>query len=266
MTDEKRTCTVCTRNAVTDRLVCSRCQNRINQQLADILEFYALAENALLPGQGGNGRSTERPLGVRVNALDFVCGYSVVDVLEAWEKDWRDFYELGPYGPASAQRCAGRNNQPATTLTEIVRFLRAWLDKACTDHPAVDDFAGEVRDCHRQAQSSAGITQREAWTVTCPADTDDGDCGNRLRITGEDFDSSVTCRACGTTWTVQRLMRVAVSDPNSDIWCAPDDAAGYLGIHPGTLRKWAGSGKIERRHGLYSLSSIREAISQGVSA
>lgn len=266
MTDEKRTCTICTRNPVTERLVCSRCQNRLNQQLTDILEFYAIAAHALIPGQGGNGRSTERPLGVRVDALDFVCGYSVVDVLESWEKEWRDHYGLAAYGPASAERNSGKADQPRITLFEIVRFLQIWLDNACRDHPAMEDFAGEVRDCHKQAQTSAGITRREAWTVTCPADTEEGDCGNSLRITGEDFDGSVTCRACGTTWTVQRLMRVAVSNPNSDIWCAPDDAAGYLGIHPGTLRKWAGSGKIERKHGLYSLSSIREAIAQGVSA
>lgn len=266
MTDEKRTCQICTRNQVTDRLTCSRCQTRINMQLTDILEFYALAGDALIPGQSGGGRSTERPLGVRVDALDFICGFSVVDVLESWEKEWRDHYKLAPYGPATALRNAGQPDQPKVTLFEIVRFLQIWLDNACRDHPAIDDFASEVKEVHGKARNAAGITHRQAWTVTCPADTDNGDCRQPLKITGEDFDTTVTCRSCRTIWTVQRLMRVAVTDPNSDIWCAPDDAADYLGVHPGTLRKWAGAGKISRRHGLYSLSSIRHVIAQGVSA
>lgn len=258
-------CAICARNDISaEQVACQRCASRINTQLTDILEFYALAEKALLPGQSGEGRSTERPLGVRVNALDFVCGFTVVDILESWEKAWRDHYGLAPYGPASSIRNAGRPDQPKINLTHIVAFLKMWLPNACTDYPAMDDFAQEVRDCHQAARTAAGITQRQAWTVTCPASTDDGDCGRPLKITGEDFDASITCRSCNTTWTVQRLMRVAVTDPNSDIWCAPEDAADYLGIHPGTLRKWATAGKIARRHGLYSLSSIRHVIAQEI--
>jgi hypothetical protein len=194
-------------------------------QLTDILEFYALAGEALEPGQSGGGRSTERPLGIRVDALDFICGFSVVDVLESWEKEWRDHYKLAPYGPATALRNAGKRDQPKVTLWEIVRFLQIWLDNACRDHPAIDDFATEVKEAHSKARCAAGITQRQAWTVTCPADTDTGDCRQPLKITGEDFDGTITCRSCRTTWTIQRLMRVAVTDPNSDIWCAADTAS-----------------------------------------
>ena len=78
------TCVVCAAATETG-MACARCEARIDRQLSDIVEFYAIACGELLPGRGGDGRSGERGLGVRIDALDFVAGRPrslVVYVLE----------------------------------------------------------------------------------------------------------------------------------------------------------------------------------------
>lgn len=246
------------------------------RQLSDVLEYQALAGDNLLPGQGGDGRSTERTLGINVAALDTSAAFDAIAVLESWERIWREDYGLTPYGPASAervQRLTAITDDPdiegvrhegmklqRATLVGIVTFLQSWLGKTCTEHPAVDEFASELRTLHRQMQQAAGQTQRAAWRVTCPSDTNDGECGQVLRVSGEDFGGQVTCRACSTTWPVDRLLRVVASSRHAELWLDPEAASEWLGVHQRTLRGWARDGRIRRERGRYEVHSLKEAL------
>ena len=252
--NELGTCLVCQRP--TDRMACLRCEANMRCQLNQIVEYQAMASDNLVPGQGGDGRATERTLGINVAALDTCAAFDAIMVLESWERVWREDYGLTAYGPASA----ARSDAGEATLLGIVNFLQAWLSKTCDEHPAVDEFASELRGLHRQMQQAAGQTRRAAWRVTCPTDTDEGECGQQLKVSGEDFGGQVTCRSCRTTWPVERLLRVVASSRHAELWLDPEAASEWLGVHIATLRRWAKEGRIKRDHGRYEVHSIKEAI------
>lgn len=247
-------CVICGRQG--DQLGCGSCVLKVGRQLSEIVEFYALACNELVPGVGGDGRATERGLGVRIDALDFVAGYTVVDVLELWERDIRETYGLAPFGVATEQRDAGRADQPRVTLVEVVRFLRAWLPQLAIDFVPIDDFAREVRQCWVQAQRAAQQQPRSSWRVRCPSSEEDGECGRWLIVSGADVAETVTCKGCGRIWSVDRLLTIVANDADGQVWLDPEAFAARAGISEGTLRSWARAGKVQRSGGRYDWKSI----------
>ena len=250
-------CQICDRD--TDAITCDRCTARVRHHLTEIVKWQARAE--LLPGRTGEGRGGERTIGLRVNALDSAAAFTYVNVLESWEIDWRDFFELVPYGVASESR--NRSTLPHRILGDIVGFLVSWLDRAAQEHPAFPDFAGEVRNLYVTAKDAANERNRPQWRVTCPTDTDDGECGREFMISGDDFGGEVFCRVCGTTWPVERLLRVVASSRLSELWLDPEAAAEYCGVSSRLLRKWGQQGLIRRERGRYEVHSIRSALEAG---
>ncbi len=254
-------CEVCSRDQ--ESRVCVKCASRMRSQLEDLPNFLYDAGGALMPGKVGGSRSKEIQIGIRIDALDFVAGFDIVPVLEAWEKDWRRFFELAPFGPASIIRFneAGPNADPVgVRMNGSIGFLNSWLDKACDRHPAIDDFGREIAGLWRQAQAAAGQQPRSAWSVTCPADSTDGECGRPIRITGEDFGGSVCCPGCRTNWTIARLLMVVASSRHAELWLDPEAASTFFGIPTRDLRRWAAAGRIRRHRNRYESHSIREAI------
>lgn len=261
------TCEVCSKSS--EARVCVRCQSMMSRQLEDLRVFRLDAAGNLLPSGTGDGRSSERGLGVRLDALDLVAGFDVLPLLEEWERDWRRCFGLQAFGPASAERSKVRPvdcDVISSRLGECIRFLHQNLQQACDRHPAISDFARELRTMWRQAQAAAGAQPRTSWLVACPADLQSGECGRVLRITGEDFDSDICCKSCGTVWPVERLLRVVASSRHSELWLDPEAASRWFGIPSRELRRWAARGRIKRSKGRYESHSIRAAISEGVSA
>ena len=252
---EQVTCNLCNTG---EGPTCVKCVSKVRHNLKGIIDYQRRAE--LIPGRGGEGRSTERTIGVRVNALESSAAHVYVQTLESWEIDFRSFFELTPYGEASASR--NRSTQPHLILPGIVEFLTGWLDRAAAEHPAFDVFAGEVRTLYVQAKEAANERNRPQWRVTCPTDTDDGECGREFLISGQDFGGEVYCRACGTTWPVERLLRVVASSTLSELWLDPEAAAEYTGVSTRQLRKWGQHGLIKRERGRYEVHSIREALNE----
>jgi hypothetical protein len=256
-------CVICQHN--TDRYACTKCQRRISDHLGDIVNYAALAEDELLPGRGGDGRSTERSLGIRLQALDLVSGHTVLPILESWERMFREEWGYAPWGPTSLERGKGQQDQPTAYLTGTVAFLRGNLDRIC-QHAAVDDFSSEITQVWRQAREAARQQPRQAWRVTCPADADDGECGNVLRITGEDFGREVTCKACRTTWPTDRLLMVVATSTQARLWVDAAAINTMAGLTDRTLRRWAKEGRISRQGGLYDFAQVMDTMRQGATA
>ena len=248
------TCQLC--ECDTDQPTCDRCVTRVRFHLSEIVKWQARAE--LQPGRASDGRTTEIPIGVRVSALDSAAAFTYVTTLESWEIDWREFFHLTPYGEASASR--NKSTLPHVILPGIAEFLGAWMDRAAQEHPAFVDFAHEVRALHVAAKEAANERNRPHWRVTCPTDVDDGECGRELLVSGEDFGGSVYCRVCGTTWPVERLLRVVASSRLSELWLDPEAAAEYCGVSSRLLRKWGQQGLIKRERGRYEVHSIKTAL------
>ena len=255
--NEANTCVIC--RTPSDHMACIRCHKRISDRLGDIVQYVALAEGELLPGQGGDGRGTERGLGIRLDALDLVAGFDVLPILESWERMYREEWGYAPWGPTTLQRGQGQANQAQAYLVGTVRFLRSHLDKIC-EHPAVDDFNAEINTCWHQARNAAGRQPRQAWRVTCPTDTEDGECGTLLRVTGQDFGGDVICRTCNTSWPTERLLRVVASSTEADLWVDTDVAVRHTGVPESTLRRWGKDGKIKRKGSLYEYKSLNEVM------
>jgi len=246
-------CQIC--NRLDNRQTCEHCQLKLARQLHDIVDYVAITAGELRPGQtGGDGRGSEISIGVRVNALDFLAGNDVLPVLESWEKDWRETFHLTPYGPASHARNAGKPKEQ--TLVGVIAFLQAWLPAACEQHPAIADFAIELRQCHKQARAAARMEPPKTMTITCPnRDDETGEqCGCRIQVVEDEAGPTAHCRSCGNIWDLNHLVALAVA--RSEVWTDGEAAAAYFRVTDRTLRNWAASGKIRRDHGLYELHSI----------
>jgi hypothetical protein len=188
-----------------------------------------------------------------------VAGNDVLPILESWERMYREEWGYAPWGPTTLGRGQGQADQATAYLTGTVAFLRGNLEKIC-GHPAVDDFAAEVTTCWHQARNAARQQPRQAWRVTCPADTDQGECGQMLRVTGQDFGQNITCRACGTSWPTERLLWVVASSKEADMWVDADAAARHTGVPETTLRRWGKQGRIKRKGRMYEYKSLTNVL------
>ena len=248
-------CVICAREC--SALACDPCRRRIDLQLSGILAFRHLAEDELVPGRGGDSRTGERGLGVRIDALDFVAGHTVLDVLELWCRDIRETYGLSPWGPASLDACRGQVDPALALLTDVIGFLRNWLPRLAVDFVPIDDLAREIRECYLKAQRAANASPAHGYRVACPAPGDEGDCGRMLVVNGQDLTDEIACRSCGTTWSVDRLLTIVASEATGAIWMDGEAAAARAGVDVRTLRRWAAKGRVRRDHGRYDLKEIQ---------
>jgi hypothetical protein len=145
------------------------------------------------------------------------------------------------------------------TLTAVIGFLTSQADWMC-DAPGfpIERFSVQLRRVIAQLRSlDLTRTRRDGWGIPCPADLDDGQpCTRRLTIDRHDdgrldLHTDLTCPDCGTTWTAQRLLLVALADDRVTVWGYPDAIAGALGITDRTLRRWAEAGHVPRIGGRY---------------
>jgi hypothetical protein len=248
-------CLICSH--LCDFMACERCQTNMRHQLADIPRFALMASERLEPRQGGS-RGTERGFGLSMAALEASCGFDAIAVLENWVRDWRETYNLVPYGVAT------ENIPNSQLLTHICQFLTTWLDRACTDHIAIDLFAGELRQQWAAMREGAGETPANSWVIPCPADIQrnvDGEvsvglCGTPIKIADPNFDAEVSCRICKTHWKVSRLLYVGASANAGGIYVDAEAASQYLGVSERTLRQWANAGKIHRERGRYDITTL----------
>lgn len=226
-------------------MACAACRARMDDQLVDILEFAALAEGELQPGRGGSGRSGERGIGLRIDALDFVAGNDVVAILASWEADLRETYGLA---------LAPKVSRPRPLLGRSVAFLRVWLPKACEDFAAIDDMGREIHECWTTARNAARCQPRTGWRVACPADLPNGDlCGTWLIVHTQS--DEVVCKRCRTMWHADWLMRVAAAAKTA-IWVDREAILERYTVTDRTLRRWVADGKVRRKGEMYDISGL----------
>lgn len=218
-------------------VICSTCAHTIDRDLLTVLETYALTNVPPWPSNGGDGRAKTRPLPGGTEWLDFRSCVEQLGVLSTWTRDVMDTYGLA--GPKRGD------------LSSLVGWLRSHLPSMANSHPAISDFAYEVRALARRGLRVAEVDLDKRQRVTCPTD----ECSGTLRISVADLEAAAPCRQCGRDWTTAQLLNVAT---NSDEW-VDEEVASLSTKTPGsTLRRWAKAGHIQRKNGLYRLASIRE--------
>ena len=253
--------------------VCPACRNHLRTDLAQIVDLVAIA--AVMPdpfashasSSGSRPHPGSRPplrvehvdpelALVRLDKDDPSSAVPLLVMLEDWCRIIRDERGYVSYGIATEGR--------PVTITGVVGFLVAQVDYMC-DEPtfSLEQLADNV---HR----AIGILRtldpaherRDGWGIPCPADVDFEDggdpevCGRRLTIARHDdgrldVHSDIHCPDCGTVWTAQRLLLVALADDRVTVWGYPEAITAALGIPRTTLQRWAEHGTIRRLGGRY---------------
>lgn len=275
MTD--RQCVLCARRgrkrALTEGHVCQPCRNALRVDLAQILDLAALAATMPDPfaskvaGAGAPPHPGSRPpidvarvdpelISIRLDPGDPSSAVPLLAMLESWERAVREDRGFAPYGIASELR---RTKTTWGSLHAVVGFLRSQVDWMC-DEPTfgIEQLVDQVR---RAVATLRGLDptreRRDGWGIPCPADLDDGEpCARRLTIERHDdgrldLHTDITCPDCGTIWTAQRLLLVALADERVTVWGYPEAITAALGIPRSTLQRWAERGKVGRSGGRY---------------
>ena len=229
--------------------LCNRCQSKIHRQLDDIGEFWKLAHDELLPGKSGNGgRSSERTIGLNVNALSFVAGHDILGCLHEWEKLIRESRQLTP--PALVKKEA----DVAGEVAQAISFAQANLNWSGTQD-WIGDYASEIADLHSQGMAAAKQFVEKTRRIPCPTETDTGACNASLKINHDDPLAIFECRKCGSQWTTLRLVAVAMSSRES-VWLDAEAIGSYLGMTIKNVYEFARRHKISRRGELLNLQEF----------
>jgi hypothetical protein len=268
VTDTLHKCVLCHKQDTT-RMACVDCTERMRRQLLDLPEFYALAAGEYISSRqdaAGNAVS----IGLSVAALDARSPREAIWALEAWELDWRE--TLSTFSTADAQlaqrkrkaeRWAASESDDFTgvNLCGVVNFLLTHLDTSACEHPAIDEFAREVRVIHSRARIAAGEPPADVTIIECPADVErDGQiqaCGMKLHLVNDHVD----CPRCGSSWDFGRLVLVARST-GADIYRPGPLLAEHFGVSLRTLQRWRKEGLVRGKGASYHHGDIA-AVLQG---
>jgi hypothetical protein len=162
---EERLCVLC---AVRNRRpvhyeraqACLPCRIWLAETIADVAVLYPQLHAMLIPGQGNGQRvsgSREMPLPLNADIVDLTGPAKVVNLTDAGRPWWHED-QTGHVAVAavldqwvrdwiSYDWCRS-DVMPVPTVPELAAWLGKWAEAACDEHPAIDDFAGEIRDIH----------------------------------------------------------------------------------------------------------------------
>lgn len=214
--------------------------------LTAIPRLQKLASNHLAPARSGNGSvSAERSIGINVAALDYSMAKETLDILHGWESIIRESRQLTPPALVKAE---------ATTEAEVeatCSFHLAHLDWSLQQDWA-NDFAAEVKEIHAKGMAATKQFVEQPRRIPCPTD----DCPKYIVIDVENLMDDVTCFGCKQSWSVIRLVALAMSNPNKKFYLDVEAIALWLGITQRQVYKIIRANKIERKGSLYDLASI----------
>ena len=222
---------------------------------------------------------------IRVEPSDPSADTALLVLLEDWCRLIREERGFAPYGIAT------EDQPRSATLTGAIAFLRAQVDYCCDEPTfSLEQFAGNIRRAVGTLKALDPEHARRGWGIPCPADivtepecndcartriglpanwtpevhaawheanpTTVSPCKRVLRVARHEDDSldlhsDIYCPNCGTTWTAQRLLLVALADNRVTIWGYPSEISEALAIPARTLRDWAAKGRIERQGNRY---------------
>jgi hypothetical protein len=204
LADEAPRCTICTTALWTDeadRFACRPCEQRISRDLRALAGpggLYARLCLRIHPSRGGDGAAVSgtpsRAMPLNAEVLSLTATGGIVSTLETWVEDWAT-YGLGTVG------IGGRLQY---RVDRAVATLHLNLGRACSTHPALDEFAAEVRRMRRRCEAIiTGEKEPIKVPVQCP-------CGHIIRVAlstpGEQ------CRGCKTEYGREDVRNLPVAE------------------------------------------------------
>jgi hypothetical protein len=222
---------------------------KVQTQLDAIPTLQQEASEHLDPSRTGSGGvSVERSIGININALDFSMAKETLAILHGWESIIREERALTPPALVKAE---------ATTEAEVeatCKFHLAHLEWSA-NQDWFDDFANEVAEIHAKGMAAAKRFVEQPRRIPCPTD----DCHKFIVIDAENLMDDVSCFGCKQSWTVLRLVALAMSNPNRKFYLDVEAIALWLGITQRQVYKIIKANKIEHKGSLYDLAGILAA-------
>jgi len=262
-------CVICGRPPHGDWTACLHCVNRIDDDLADLPVLTLAAAAHITPGTGQAGAGARGKPGSRppvdLDAVDAASAIHTLPLIEAWEACARDTLGYTELRLAIIARA----RKPGSRLHHTVAFLRAQLPRlACAEGFPLPDLAAEIRDARRRLAPFDPDQPPPTWRVPCPSPHPDADgraCGYRLHLDRDDLRAALTCPRCGSPWTADRLLLVALADPGVVVWATLADCEAVTGVPGRTLQRWAQGGSLARRGTLYDVGGALRRLRADVS-
>jgi hypothetical protein len=239
-------CQVCKSEIETE---CRSCFGRLRAILRELPQLQFEAGFYLEPSRTGSGAVTaERSIGINVNALDFSMATDLLAILHSWESLIRRERQLTPPALVAKER---------TTDAEVLatcEFHIAHLSWTLQQSWALD-FAGEVWGLHARGRAAAKKFKEQARRIPCPTD----DCTKFVVIDVEQLSQDVSCFGCKQSWSVLRLVALAMSNPNRRFFLDVEAISAWLQMTQREVYRLVKKFNIEKRGSTYDLQAIMKA-------
>lgn len=247
------TCNICAKPSQNEG-ACWKCRLNLQSHLIELPELHKASSEFIAPGRSGSGAvSQERSIGVNVSALDFSVATDLLAILHGWEIIVRTDRQLTP--PALVAK-------KSTTEAEVdatVAFHIAHLDWIVGQEWA-GDFAQEVAQLHAKGMAACQRFIEQARRIPCPTD----DCNkfvavDAMKVKEKGLSDEVTCFGCKESWSLIRLVSLAMSNPSRKFFLDVEAIAMWLGIKPRQVYNIVKEGSIERKGNMYNFADVLKA-------
>ena len=243
-------CAVCKFNVESGQ-VCKKCYSSLKSALTELPELQSGAASFVTPGRSGSGSpSTERSIGFNVNALDYSMGKELLGVLHKYEAIIRRGRTLTP--PAFLKREATVDLEVAATVSFHLAHLE-WT----VQQDWLEDFAGQIKELHSKGMATNKKFIEQPRKIPCPTE----ECRAHIVIDIDNLLAGVRCHKCRTSWTLYRLLALAMNNPNRTFWLDIDAICMWMNISKKDLNKIVRQHNIPTKNGLYDISAIAKARS-----
>ena len=239
-------CQLCQHDARDEKYLCRRCENILKDNISDIPALQSEAKGFLVPGRTGSGSPTsERSIGFNVSAMDYSMAVDILPIFHKYEAMVRRGRNLTP--PALLRKHPSIEAEVAATTQFHITHLGWSLQQDW-----IGDFAREVKEIHAKGLAVTKSFIEKTRRIPCPTDG----CKGRVAIDIEQILGEVNCLKCKGSWTLYRLLQLAMNNPDRRFWLDLEAICLWLNITKKEAMKVIDNHKVPKRNGLYDLSTI----------
>ena len=209
------------------------------------------SEDFIEPGRSGAGSvSAERSIGVNVSALDYSMANELLGILHGWEVLIRAGRRLTP--PALVRKQASIDQEVQTACDFQLAHILWTLDQDWAK-----DFFAEVKEQHAKGLAASKRFVEQPRRIPCPSD----ECEKMVvidahRIIENGIEEEVSCFGCRQSWSILRLVSLALSNPTKKFYLDIEAIALWLQVSERQVRNIIRDNEIERKGNLYNLADV----------
>lgn len=227
-------------------------REQLELKLTEIHIYAQIAGNHLEPIRTGKGSTNETSIGINLNALEWATGRPIFQTLWRWEALIRKRRNLTPPALLKTTR---------DDITTAILFQKAHLDWIIEQEQLIKKYATDINELHKDGQIATRSRPEPVRRIPCPSPKlkDDGtetSCRNILAIEKTNIDKEIHCHRCNTTWTVARLVNVALATSNATFWLDAESIGEWIGISERHVRRLARAWQLDKRGSLYPFQTF----------